>query len=60
MSDDCSIVAVERAGEMVMDFPQEFRLEPGDEIHVCGTIEALNRFYDNYQQGEQPLVTAPV
>ena len=28
----CSIVAVERAGEMVMDFPQEFRLEPGDDI----------------------------
>ena len=56
----CSIVAVERAGEVVMDFPREFRLEQGDEIYVCGTIEALNRFYDNNQQGEQPMVTAPV
>ena len=60
VENQCSIVAVERAGEMVMDFPPEFRLEDADQIYVCGTIEALNRFYDNYQQGEQPLVTAPV
>jgi len=56
----CSVVAVERNGEVVMEFPTEFRLEQNDEIYVCGTIEALNRFYDNYQQGGQSLVTAPV
>jgi len=47
-------------GEVVMEFPTEFRLEEDDEIYLCGTIEALNRFFDNYPQGEQSLVTAPV
>ena len=56
----CSVVAVEREGEIIMEFPPEFRLAEADEIYVCGTIEALNRFYDNYQQVEQSLVIAPV
>lgn len=56
----CSVVAVERKDEVVMEFPTEFRLEEDDEIYLCGTIEALNRFFDNYPQGEQSLVTAPV
>jgi Trk K+ transport system NAD-binding subunit len=60
IENQCSIVAVERAGEMVMDFPPEFRLEDSDEVYVCGTIDALSRFYDNYQQAEQSRVTAPI
>ncbi|MDH3763869.1 MAG: hypothetical protein OEU50_23065 [Gammaproteobacteria bacterium] len=43
-----------------MDLPPAFRLGDTDQIYVCGTIEASNRFYDIYQQGEQSLVTAPV
>lgn len=33
---------------------------PDTPVIACGTIEALNRFYDNYQQGKQSIVTAPV
>ena len=51
----CRIVAVERAGEVIMDFPATFSLAEDDDIYLCGTVESLNRFYDSYQQDEPPL-----
>jgi len=54
----CRIVAVERAGEVIMDFPATFSLAEDDDIYLCGTVESLNRFYDSFQQDEPPL--APV
>ena len=41
-----------------MDIPSDFVLVATDDIYVCGTGEALNRFYDSFQQGEPPLVAA--
>ncbi len=41
-----------------MDFGTGFALAADDDIYVCGTVDALNRFYDSFQQGEQ--LPAPV
>jgi Kef-type K+ transport system membrane component KefB/Trk K+ transport system NAD-binding subunit len=54
----CRIVAVERAGEVMQEFAPDFVLDAHDEIYVCGTVEALNRFYDSYQQDEAPQPAA--
>jgi Trk K+ transport system NAD-binding subunit len=40
----CSVIAVERAKELVVEFPPDFRLRPGDAAYVCGTAEATSRF----------------
>jgi Trk K+ transport system NAD-binding subunit len=54
----CRIVAVERGGEVIQEFPPDFVLREDDDIYVCGTLEALNRFYDSYQQDNAPLKPA--
>jgi len=54
-SRQCRIVAVERDGEIIMDIPTGFTLDADDDIYVCGTVDALNRFYDSFQQGEDSL-----
>ena len=54
----CRIVAVERDGVIIMDVPTSFSLTADDDIYVCGTVEALNRFYDSFQQGEDSLKPA--
>ena len=43
-------MAVERNGEIIMDLPSTFVLAADDDIYVCGTVDALNRFYDSFQQ----------
>ena len=50
-SKQCRIVAVERAAEVIMDFGPEFVLAEDDDIYVCGTVEALNHFYDSFVLG---------
>jgi len=40
----CTIVAVERGGEVIMDIPSAFTLTENDELYVCGTVDALSRF----------------
>ena len=44
----CSIVAVERQGEVVMDFPPGFALTDADAIYVCGTLDAFNGFKQSF------------
>jgi len=38
----CTVVAVERAGEIILDIPPSFILAEGDDLYVCGTAEAIN------------------
>ena len=38
----CSVVAVERAGEVIMDIPPSFILTEADAVYVCGTVDARN------------------
>jgi K+/H+ antiporter YhaU regulatory subunit KhtT len=40
----CTIVAVERDREVIMDIASAFTLGEADELYVCGTVDALNRF----------------
>jgi len=45
---DCSVVAVERNGDMLMDYPPEFRLSAEDALFICGTAKAVSRYYEEY------------
>ena len=44
----CSVVAVERAGEIILEIPPSFILSEEDDLYVCGTAEALNRCYEEF------------
>ncbi len=44
----CSVVAVERGEEIVMDFPASFALAADDGLYVCGTTDAVDLFYDDF------------
>ncbi|RLA13668.1 MAG: hypothetical protein DRQ59_04820 [Gammaproteobacteria bacterium] len=44
----CSVVAVERAGEIIMDIPPSFALAEEDAIYVCGTTRAFDRFHEEF------------
>ncbi len=45
----CSVVAVERADELVVDLGADFTFEPGDAIYICGTKDATRRFTEVYR-----------
>jgi len=40
----CTVVAVERDGEVVTDVGPEFRVEAGDDLVIAGTDEGTNEF----------------
>ncbi|HET7177622.1 MAG TPA: NAD-binding protein [Solirubrobacterales bacterium] len=40
----CSVVAVERGDEILVDLPPGFRFDPGDLLYVCGPPESVRRF----------------
>jgi Trk K+ transport system NAD-binding subunit len=42
----CSIVAVERSGELITNFPADFRFGSDDEIYLCGNQDALRTLQD--------------
>ena len=44
----CSVVAVERAGEIILDFPPSFVLAEADALFVCGTVKALEHFREEF------------
>ena len=44
----CSVVAVERDGEVLMEIPPTFNFSAGDEIFVCGTPDAFKRYHEEY------------
>ena len=39
----CSIVAVERGEELLLQLPADFRCRAGDTVYLCGGIEATRR-----------------
>jgi Kef-type K+ transport system membrane component KefB/Trk K+ transport system NAD-binding subunit len=45
---DCTVVAVERGDEMLMEFAEDFRLAAEDALYICGTDRAVNLYYDEY------------
>jgi Kef-type K+ transport system membrane component KefB/Trk K+ transport system NAD-binding subunit len=44
----CTVIAVERDGKIMMDIPPSFVLNEADAIYVCGTVDAFDRFYEEF------------
>ena len=44
----CSVVAVERAGDVIMEIPASLVLEPEDALYICGTPMAFDRYYEEF------------
>lgn len=44
----CSVVAVERQGEVLIDFPPTFELSDDDALYLCGTANAFDRYYEAF------------
>lgn len=44
----CSVVAVERAGDVLMDIPASLVLAPEDALYICGTPAAFDRYYEEF------------
>ncbi|HCL30596.1 MAG TPA: hypothetical protein DIC52_19475 [Candidatus Latescibacteria bacterium] len=42
----CSVVAVERGGEVLKEIPKEFTVAADDAVYVCGTAPAFNRYHE--------------
>ena len=42
----CTVVGVDRDGEMITDLGADFRIEEGDELVIAGTDEGANRFME--------------
>jgi K+/H+ antiporter YhaU regulatory subunit KhtT len=40
----CSVVAVERGDEVLVDLGPDFRFRPEDAVYVCGSTGAVRRF----------------
>ncbi|WP_251329969.1 potassium channel family protein [Haloplanus pelagicus] len=47
----CTVVGVERDGEVVTDLGPEFRIRDGDELVIAGTDEGTNRFTETMSYG---------
>ena len=46
----CTVIAIERSGEVLMDIPPELVLEEGDGLYVCGTVDAFDHFYEEFAE----------
>ncbi|MCZ6887005.1 MAG: hypothetical protein O7H39_00815 [Gammaproteobacteria bacterium] len=46
----CTVVAVERDGELIMDFPPSFVLAAMDTLYVCGTAGAFARYDEAFAE----------
>jgi len=48
----CSVVAVERGDDLLVEFPPEFRFAETDQMYVCGSDVAVRRFQDSLSAAE--------
>jgi Trk K+ transport system NAD-binding subunit len=46
----CSVVAVERGDELLVEFGPEFRFLPDDAVYICGSAEAARRYDETFPQ----------
>ena len=44
----CTVVAVERGGEVHMDIPSTFILSAEDALYLCGTASGFDHFYEQF------------
>jgi len=46
----CSVVAVERGDELLVEFGPEFRFQPDDAVYICGNAEAAKKYDSTFSQ----------
>jgi Trk K+ transport system NAD-binding subunit len=46
----CSVVAVERGDEVVVEFGPDFRFQPADAVYICGSGNAVRRFQEIFRR----------
>ena len=46
----CTVVAVERGADLLVEFDGGFAFREGDAVYVCGSADAERRFRDHYPQ----------
>jgi Trk K+ transport system NAD-binding subunit len=46
----CSVVAVERGDDVLVEFPPEFRFKPDDAVYICGSGNAVRRFREVFRR----------
>lgn len=46
----CSVVAVERGEELLVEFGPEFRFKSDDAVYICGSAEAAQKYYEIFPQ----------
>jgi Kef-type K+ transport system membrane component KefB/Trk K+ transport system NAD-binding subunit len=44
----CSVVAVTRGDQVLMEFGESFTIQPDDALYICGTLEAVNLYYEEF------------
>ncbi len=44
----CTVVAVERDGDLIMSFPPSFRLTSDDSVYICGTADSIQRYKEAF------------
>lgn len=47
----CSVVAVERGEDVIVEFGPGFHFQPADAVYVCGSSEAVRRFQEVFGRG---------
>lgn len=47
----CSVVAVERGEEVLVEFGNDFRFGPEDAVYICGSGNAVRRFREVFGRG---------
>jgi len=46
----CHLVAVERTDTVYVEFADDFRIEQGDALYLCGTPDALDDFFNQFSE----------
>ena len=46
----CTVVAIERGEELLVEFPAEFKFATNDAVYICGSAEAAQKFYEIFPQ----------
>ncbi len=46
----CTVVAVERGEDLLVEFGADFRFEANDAVYICGSAEAAQTFYQQFPQ----------
>ena len=46
----CTVVAIERGEQLLVEFAPDFRYESDDAVYICGSAEAAQKFYAVFPQ----------